>query len=455
MDKEKNLLENLKDALKPKVEPTLEEYITKRRRGVWGGLHAPLHILMKNLRELPTRSKTYTSLPFAILGAACVLITIYTLDPINDGALKVQRSVIEVASPHGPDNGEHRIPIILATVVFVTSGSTTGVPSDWNSADNDIETIGGGGGGRSADASDFGPGGGGAAYNTIADLTLTPSATVDIAVGAGGAEEVDGGDTWFNGTTLALSSVGSKGGDAGIATQTAGPGGLASEGEGDSGNDGGAGGASINGAEGGGGGGGAAGPNGDGAIGGEANSSEGGAGGAGANNGSAGAGNLGSPNAGDGGDGRSASGGGAGGASGGNDGADGTVGGGGGGGGGGGSGGGHGGEGGLDSIWTQTSDSAVAGPGGGGGGAGGAGGQGGDGGTGVADTYGGGGGGSGFDSSANFGVAGAGRQGIIVLTYTPSGVLAIATDSTLAWTGAANSAGALIAKPSQCRLLSM
>ena len=37
------------------------------------------------------------------------------------------------------------------TVVFITSGATWNVPSDWNSSNNKIECIGGGGGGRAPD----------------------------------------------------------------------------------------------------------------------------------------------------------------------------------------------------------------------------------------------------------------------------------------------------------------
>jgi hypothetical protein len=69
-----------------------------------------------------------------------------------------------------------------------------------------------------------------------------------------------------------------------------------------------------------------------------------------------------------------------------------------------------------DSIWTQTSDSATAGPGSGGGGGGGLAAGGGNGG--AAGSYGGGGGGAGEGDVD--GTGGVGKQGIIVITYTPA-----------------------------------
>jgi hypothetical protein len=102
---------------------------------------------------------------------------------------------------------------------YITSGTTFIVPSDWNSNNNTVETIGAGGGGSNGFT---GNGGGGGAYAEISNLSLTEGAPVTYNVGAsgpGGAQSnsvnlggTAGGDTWFNGASLAGSSVGAKGG---------------------------------------------------------------------------------------------------------------------------------------------------------------------------------------------------------------------------------------------------
>lgn len=156
-----------------------------------------------------------------------------------------------------------------------TGANTWTVPSDWSST-NTIETIGGGASGAAVDRVDSAGGGGGGAYSKITNLTLTPSSSVDYTVGIGGAAvaahtaQLDGnsgGDTWFNGATLAASSVGAKGGTKGThgAIGTGGgAGGLAADGVGTTKNSGGNGAPSISPPFVAGGGGGAAGPNGNG-----------------------------------------------------------------------------------------------------------------------------------------------------------------------------------------------
>lgn len=316
------------------------------------------------------------------------------------------------------------------TVIFLTSGTSWTVPSDWNSSNNTIEVIGGGGGGV-APASAGGGGGGGGAYSKAVNVSLTPSSSVTYAVGTGGGASTAGGDTYIcnvqdsGGSCDAIgdaaTQAGAKGGSGGSAS-SGGSGGASASGVGSTKNSGGNGGNGTGSASGGGaGGGGAAGPNGIGANGGTSTGA-GGSGGGGANGGSVGSSSSSGPGA-DGGNGRGGSGGGTGGPDGfGNEqGGAGSNG----GGGGGGFGGdfrneniGDGGAGGTEVIWTSTL-SATAGPSGGGGGAGGnlstsfpdsnIGGAGG-----ISGGYGGGGGGGGD----NDGTAGSGRQGIIVITYT-------------------------------------
>ncbi|MFH7422636.1 hypothetical protein RA276_28930, partial [Pseudomonas syringae pv. tagetis] len=87
-------------------------------------------------------------------------------------------------------------------------------------------------------------------------------------VGTGGPKDTNGGDTWFNGASLAASSVGAKGGTTSTSRLSVGQGGQASAGVGKikhSGGNGGTGNRKSGENVGGGGGGGAAGPNDDGA----------------------------------------------------------------------------------------------------------------------------------------------------------------------------------------------
>lgn len=329
------------------------------------------------------------------------------------------------------------------TVIYLTTASTSPwtVPSDWNSSNNTIEVIGGGGGGSPSAGGNDGAGAGGGAYSKISNLTLTPGGTAAFQVGGGGAASTTGGDTWFNGATLAASSVGAKAG-TGASGITAGTGGASASGVGTTKSSGGNGGTQPNAQNSGSGGGGAAGPNGIGAAGGAGPSSiaqQGGSGGGGSGGGSVGAvavANT-SGNGGAGGNNSASAGSGAAGTGNGGAGGDGSA-----GGGGGGaaaipsSTGTTGGKGGAGGAGTEWDASHGAGGGGGGGGWGGSnatsnGGAGGNGGL-----YGGGGGGGGFGSTAG-GSGGTGAAGIIVITYTPSStsqkVVALDSTATSPW----------------------
>lgn len=154
----------------------------------------------------------------------------------------------------------------FATVTFLTSptgsNQTYSVPSDWNSSNNSVETIGGGGGGHR----NKGGGGGGGGYSKQTNISLTPGGSATYRIGALGAEgstPTAGGDSWFNAATLAASTVGSQGGGAGKATSSgSASGGQATSGIGATKYNGGNGGAQNNAQDSGAGGGGAAGPNG-------------------------------------------------------------------------------------------------------------------------------------------------------------------------------------------------
>jgi len=284
--------------------------------------------------------------------------------------------------------------------IYLTSGTTFTVPSDWNNANNKIEVIGGGGSGGVV-YSAGGGGAGGGAYSAITNLALTPGASISYNVGAAGTGGYGaaGGNSWFNGTSLSAASVSAQGGTGGL-NNTIGTvlGGQAANGIGTIKYSGGGGGL---GGYGGGGGGAAAGPNGNGGSGGNygGGNNTGGGGGGGANGGANGANNNGAIS-GNGGNNRFGFGGGVGNCVAGTNG----------GGGSGGYGDNCGGAaGGMETVFGATYGSG----GGGGGGGGSTSTTGRPGGPGA--TYGGGGGGGG---SANA-IGGNGAPGIVIITYAP------------------------------------
>ena len=291
-----------------------------------------------------------------------------------------------------------------AKTIFITSGTSWTVPSDWNDANNTVHVIGGGGGGGQTLTGDGAGGGGGGAYSRVSNLDLTPDTSVTISIGAGGGTETAGGDTYFNSSACATASACAKGGGT-TTGDPGGTGGAAASGVGGVTRSGGTGGNGGTGS-GGGGGGGAAGLDGDGENGGFApdGTGQGGGGGGGAGGLSSTAGANGSGTSGGaGGNGPGGTGGGPGGTGNGTAGTAGT-----GGGGGGGGDNNAGAVGAMHNTWVQTSDSANAGPGGGGGGPG-------DHGAGAnAANYGGGGSGASDNDTA-----GSGGAGIIVVQYTP------------------------------------
>jgi hypothetical protein len=124
--------------------------------------------------------------------------------------------------------------------IFLTSGTSWTVPSDWNNTNNSIEVIGGGGGGGPgySDASGSGGEGGGAGgaggYSKIINATLAAGTTVTVAIGGAGtggtspgaglagSNGTAGGDTYLCSSTSSCTSitdssviVGAKGGAGG------------------------------------------------------------------------------------------------------------------------------------------------------------------------------------------------------------------------------------------------
>ncbi len=127
----------------------------------------------------------------------------------------------------------------LSKRIYLTSGTSWTVLSDWNSSDNSVEVIGSGGNGSNTGAA----GGGGGAYAKKSNISLTPGASVTY--------QIAGGDGVFNSsaTTCAGSptpTVCAKAGVSGSGT-TNGAGGAAASSIGDVTYDGGSGGGSAGG----------------------------------------------------------------------------------------------------------------------------------------------------------------------------------------------------------------
>ena len=95
-----------------------------------------------------------------------------------------------------------------ATTIFLTSGSSWTVPSDWGTP-NSVECIAaGGGGGR-------GGGGAGGGYAKAVNISLTAGSSVSIGVGTGGAGNL-GGTGGTGGTTSFGSACSASGGTGGL-----------------------------------------------------------------------------------------------------------------------------------------------------------------------------------------------------------------------------------------------
>ena len=106
----------------------------------------------------------------------------------------------------------HPFSASAATQIFLTSGSTWTVPSDWNNAANTIECVGAGGNGSGATTGRVGGGGGGGAYAKISNLSLTPHGSVTYSVAAANSSATLANDTYFNGAASTTASLSCSGG---------------------------------------------------------------------------------------------------------------------------------------------------------------------------------------------------------------------------------------------------
>lgn len=143
------------------------------------------------------------------------------------GTLKQEKVLWNLPTPNWQPYLDEIISYDFAGIINLTTPTaslqTWNKPSDWTNT-NIIETIGGGGGGASVYYDGFSGAGflidggaGGGAYSKITNLSLGSTASYQIGKG-GDRQNINntlntlGGDSWFNGSTLAGSSVGSKGG---------------------------------------------------------------------------------------------------------------------------------------------------------------------------------------------------------------------------------------------------
>ena len=97
----------------------------------------------------------------------------------------------------------------LSQKVIILSNTGLGswsVPGDWNSLNNTIHLIGGGGGGDASvyPGSTLGVGGGGGGYTKITNFSTTPGTAISYIVGNGGTN--GGGHTSANGNNTTFSS---------------------------------------------------------------------------------------------------------------------------------------------------------------------------------------------------------------------------------------------------------
>lgn len=114
-------------------------------------------------------------------------------------------------------------------VVFLTSGTSWTVPTDWTTSGSSVEVVGGGAGGNGGGYS-TGDGGGGGAYSKAINVALTAGNTVTYAVGAGGATDIAGGDTYFCNSIANCASIAGTAVVAGAKGGTLSAGGAAASG---------------------------------------------------------------------------------------------------------------------------------------------------------------------------------------------------------------------------------
>ncbi len=178
----------------------------------------------------------------------------YTIIVTNIGASTHTNIVVSDSVPDGTTYVTNtvtisQIPPVLTSVVYAAS-STFAVPTGVTNAT--VEAWGGGGGGATRTSNGGGGGGGGGAYSR-STVTVLPGSNYTVNVGAGGAANTTGGDSWFS--LGSVTSVLAKGGTGGTLNSANGAaGGASASGIGDTRYSGGTGANGVTGSYGGGGG---------------------------------------------------------------------------------------------------------------------------------------------------------------------------------------------------------
>lgn len=148
------------------------------------------------------------------------------------GSLHYERELWRLPTPWWHPDLNEGVIYAVDTVTYLTtptgSNQTYNVPADFDPGKNNTQLIGAGGSGAidSSGANSANTGGGGGAFSKQTNISLTPGGTAIYQIGTGGPAKlgdditptngVTGGDTWFNGTSMASPpTVGAKGGGAG------------------------------------------------------------------------------------------------------------------------------------------------------------------------------------------------------------------------------------------------
>jgi hypothetical protein len=244
----------------------------------------------------PSEATTRAAAITALDAAGNVTLSLGTLAP--RATMYVAAFAYERGDATGAESLIKRAQITNAPTarqIVLTTGTTWSVPADWNNSSNTIEVIGGGAGGGGGTTNTRGGGGGGAGeYRRAENQSLTPGAVITYAIGGAGAAGTAGGGNGGAGGNTSWNSgaMVANGGGAGLGNGTGGAGGTGGSGGSVNNNGGGGGNGHTATVAGGGGGGGAGGTTAAGSAG--ANGSAG-AGGVGGNGGAASGGQGGNP----------------------------------------------------------------------------------------------------------------------------------------------------------------
>lgn len=159
------------------------------------------------------------------------------LSALVSRSIRYERELWRLPNPEWhPGLGENLSYEFVTTTFLTTTGTsnTYNVPSDWDSSANTIECIGAGGAGAASRSSSgskcYAAGGAGGGYGKETNMSLTPGGTATYGCGAAGTSTQrtttgsntggTGGDTYFNAASYAAATVGGQGGAGGAGSTT-------------------------------------------------------------------------------------------------------------------------------------------------------------------------------------------------------------------------------------------